>query len=183
MSKPPKSVVVHRYQSFEFLLETTEGTEAFIYSVLLKDADRLEESFSAFSILDDGGGIVEFPTASGRIIHLNLKFLVAACRLNVLGPADGPMASGEKSGDLAGWASIAHPKDPPDVVLFVHGIKEPVVLPHIVRGEVELAASVLEAEPRTALLSLRDLENLRTRFIPTRNVIVMDRRAYRSKPG
>jgi 7-cyano-7-deazaguanine synthase in queuosine biosynthesis len=43
---------------------------------------------------------------------------------------------------------------------------------------VELAATILQEEPVTAIVSFFDEEELRTRFIPARNIIVMDSLGY-----
>jgi len=169
-------------QLFEFLVRTALGTKVFASAIPSEEADRLVELFSQFNVLDDDHGFIEFHTIRGRIIHLNLKFVVGVARLDVVGRAGDqdtlPVCQDEDLAKLQGWQGLNDPSEAPAVTLFLDGLEEPLVCGELDRDVVELAATTLQEEPVTAIVSFSDEENLRTRFIPARNIILMDSLDY-----
>lgn len=163
-------------QLFEFLLRMTGGTEVFVYTIPEEDADRLSSLFDEFDALTADRQFLEFASVSGRVIHLNLKFLVGVSRLELVGRVgdQDPVEPTGSGAGIHGWQSLSDPRDAPDLALFIDGLQQPVICGEVAPDEIQLAVATLQDDPATAIVSFFDDENLRTRFIPARNIILMD---------
>ena len=105
---------------------------------------------------------------SGRVVHLNLNYLVGVFRLDIVGRVgDQDFLPAEPNGSGAGmhgWQNITDPREAPDLALFLDGLEEPVICGEVEWEEIELAAATLQHDPNTGIVRFFDDEILRTRF-------------------
>lgn len=165
-------------QLFEFLLRTTRGVEAFAYALTLEGADRLARLFGPLNPLDPDCRFVEFSLTNGRLVYLNLHFLVAVSRLDLVGRAKDQEAPSVTGQDETEPYEETGGGDRPDVEFWLDGLEATLCCQELERDQLELTAMILQEEPAHGVVSFFDAENLRTRFIPARKVILLESRAW-----
>jgi hypothetical protein len=165
-------------QLFEFLLRINGKAEVFIYSVPIAEANQVAQRLCQRDVLAPEHPFIGFSAVNGRVIRLNLHFLIGVSRFEIVGePGTGTAASigpEEDGPGIHGWPTHEHPAGTPNLALFVDGLEEPLVCEELDPEELELVAMTLEAEPKDAFVHFFDDDNLRTRFIPARSIILMD---------
>jgi hypothetical protein len=67
------------------------------------------------------------------------------------------------------------------LILFVDGLKEPLTYEEFEPRWLEQMSAVLQEHPAVEFLTFPEAEDLRTRFFPSRNIILMDRVAPSSE--
>ena len=145
---------------FQFLLKTVEGARLFPFTVLAKDAERLLDIFGQLKALD-GDPFVSFRTSDGRLVIMNRAFIVGVSVIEVA------CRRSDYSEDTL---------QRPDLMLFIEGLEDPITIEEMDREQRDYVATVLQDWPETQLVNFPDDENVKTRFIATRSIILMDAR-------
>ena len=160
MPKPPiESLPLEETcQYFEFLLKTANGAEIFPFTVPGPDARQFTDLFNQDSPFKDDC-FIEFGSVPGRVVQLNPRFLVGVSRMNIAARTSDQTAETSPTEAL---------------ILVVDGLKEPLTCEKLEPDWLEVMAAVLHEEPPAGFLSFPDVEELRTRFFPPRNIILMD---------
>ena len=181
MSRKPQNSANRPCQLFEFLLQTRGGIQVVTYTIPGEDADRLAKLFGDYDSRANRQ-FMEIPLVNGRVVLLNLSFLIGAFRLNVVGRMGDqdrqPVNDHESGVELQDWQSLSNSAHPPDLALLINGLEEPLICRELAREVIALAAMVLQEEPATEMVTFTDEENLRTRYISTEKIILMESIEY-----
>lgn len=167
---------------FEFMFQTTRGIEVAAYELRVDEADHLSGLFNQIDALDPKRTFIEFASVRGRLIQLNLNFLIGISRLDFIARPGGnlgePIYRREGGRGIHDWRSFSDSSESPSACFLISGFKTPLICRELAREDIALAAALLQEEPARALIRLRQEDDLHTLFIPARNVIIMDSIVY-----